>query len=332
MNEPDVAQNSAGGGVRVEALTKSFGEVHALAGVTFEARPGTVLGLLGPNGAGKTTTVEILATLVQPDSGTATIAGHSVVDEPDAVRERIALTGQFAAVDEVLTGRENLEMFARLRGLGRGEAAARADLLLDQFSLAEAGERRSGTYSGGMRRRLDIAASLVVPPAVLFLDEPTTGLDPRSRAEVWEAVRELRDGGLTVILTTQYLEEADQLADDIVVLNHGRIVASGTPAELKGQLGATSCAVTLVDAAQLPSVAERLQAFGETTVDAETGSVTVANAGADELVSIVTALGEAGVAVADVSLRQPTLDDVFFALTEDSSPIEATDTESVGAS
>ncbi|MEM7141779.1 MAG: ATP-binding cassette domain-containing protein [Actinomycetota bacterium] len=304
------------GSVVIEGLVKTFGDTRALDGVDMVAEAGSVLGLLGPNGAGKTTTVDILSTLSLPDEGRAVVAGHDVVADPEAVRSVIALTGQFAAVDDVLTGRENLVLFGRLRGLSRPEAIERAADLLRRFSLESAADARVATYSGGMRRRLDIASSLVVTPQVLFLDEPTTGLDPRSRAEVWAAVRELRDQGLTVILTTQYLEEADQLADDIVVIDRGRVVASGTPGELKQRLGRNACSVSLVDAALAEGVAARLERFGSTSIDEATGEITIAGAGAEALVAVVGFLSEEGIAVADIALRRPTLDDVFFELTE----------------
>lgn len=283
--------------------------------MTFSVAAGEVLGLLGPNGAGKTTVINILSTLLVPDAGTARVAGHDVVPEAAAVRDSIALTGQFAAVDEVLTGRENLVLFGRLRRLSRDAAGQRADELLERFGLVDAAGKAGGTYSGGMRRRLDLAASLVVPAPVLFLDEPTTGLDPRSRADLWAIVRELRDGGLTIVLTTQYLEEADQLAERIVVVDHGRVVPEGTPAQLKQRAGGQACVVVPVDPGLLDEAAAALEALGDTTVDRDAGTVTLADAGPSLLVDIVRRLEEARVDLADVSLRRPTLDEVFLQLT-----------------
>lgn len=302
--------------IRIEALTHRFGDVLALDDVSFDVSTGEVVGLLGPNGAGKTTTINVLSTLLVPDSGRAWVAGHDVLAEPRAVREVIALTGQFAALDDMLTGRENLILFGRLRSLAKSEAAARADELLARFDLADAASKRAGTYSGGMRRRLDLAASLVVPAPVLFLDEPTTGLDPRSRAELWKIVRELRDDGLTIMLTTQYLEEADQLADRIVVIDHGRVVAEGTPAELKERSGGYACVVVPVELSRLDECAAALASFGEPAVDRETGSVTVSDAGPEALSQIINLLN--GIELADISLRRPTLDEVFLQLTGDS--------------
>ena len=299
--------------IQIEGLTHRFGDVLALDEVSFDVSVGEVVGLLGPNGAGKTTTINVLSTLLVPDSGRAWVAGHDVLAEPRAVREVISLTGQFAALDDMLTGRENLILFGRLRSLSKAEAAARADDLLGRFDLADAASKRVGTYSGGMRRRLDLAASLVVPAPVLFLDEPTTGLDPRSRAELWTIVRELRDDGLTIMLTTQYLEEADQLADRIVVIDHGRVVAEGTPAELKDRAGGYACVVVPVELSRLGECAAALESFGEPAVDRDAGSVTVADAGPDALAQIIASLN--GIELADISLRRPTLDEVFLQLT-----------------
>jgi len=304
-----------GSGIVVEDLRHRFGDVIALDGVSLDVAHGEVLGLLGPNGAGKTTTINVLATLLVPDAGRAVVAGHDVVADPAAVRRLIALTGQFAALDDVLTGRENLVLFGRLRGLRATESGARADELLERFSLTDAATKRVGTYSGGMRRRLDLAASLVVAAPVLFLDEPTTGLDPRSRLELWDVVRELRDDGLTIVLTTQYLEEADQLADRIVVIDHGRVVAEGTPTQLKAQAGGQSCVVTPVDPQQLRECSDVVAAFGEPIVDVEAGTVTIADAGPAVLGDLIGHLTAAGIELADVSLRRPTLDEVFLQLT-----------------
>src|SRR3989442_5675492 len=240
-------QGSAAPAVRVAGVVKRFGATRALAGVDLEVTQGTVFGLLGPNGAGKTTLVRVLATLLRPDAGRAEVFGRDVVSEADAVRELLGLTGQFAAVDEILSGRENLLMFGRLFGLSRGEARRRAAALLERFDLADAADRPAKTYSGGMRRRLDLASSLLTRPRILFLDEPTTGLDPRSRNEIWAIVRDLRREGTTLLLTTQYLEEADQLADEIAVIDHGRVIAEGTGNELKDRVGGQILEVELTD-------------------------------------------------------------------------------------
>ncbi|MEM8925710.1 MAG: ATP-binding cassette domain-containing protein [Actinomycetota bacterium] len=307
----------SGAEIVVDDVALHFGDTKALDGISFSVAPGEVLGLLGPNGAGKTTTINVLSTLLSPDSGRATVGGHDVVTEPAAVRDIIALTGQFAALDDMLTGRENLVLFGRLRSMSKQTAEARATELLERFSLLDAGDRRVGTYSGGMRRRLDIAASLVVPTPVLFLDEPTTGLDPRSRAELWQVVRDLRDEGLTIVLTTQYLEEADQLAERIVVVDGGKVIAEGSPDDLKDRAGGQSCVVAPTDPGRLAEVGEQLGAMGEAVVDLETGTVTLAEVGPAGLGQIVTRLDEAGIELADISLRRPTLDEVFLQLTEE---------------
>ena len=304
--------------VHVDVLRKAFGETHALDGVSFSVPSGTIFGLLGPNGAGKTTTISVLATLLEPDEGHATVAGFDVVGRPEEVRSRIALTGQFAALDEVLTGRENLVLFGRLLRLGTTEAADRADALLDRFDLADAADQPVKGYSGGMRRRLDLAASLVVEPEVLFLDEPTTGLDPRSRESLWVLVEELRSHGMTILLTTQYLEEADRLADRLAVVDHGRVIADGTAEQLKASVGGTVCELALVQPGRTDVVAAALTDAGlePTLVDVEVGSVSIpAPAGPTTLVEVVRVLDPLEVEVADLGLRRPSLDDVFFALT-----------------
>ncbi|MET0820284.1 MAG: ATP-binding cassette domain-containing protein, partial [Aeromicrobium sp.] len=247
--------------IHAEGLTKHYGTTRALDGIDLTVPEGTVLGVLGPNGAGKTTAVRILATLLRPDAGRATVAGHDVVKDPTAVRRSIGLTGQYASVDEQLSGRENLELFARLLDFTRPGARARAAELLDQFGLGDAADRRAKTYSGGMRRRLDLAASLVAAPTVLFLDEPTTGLDPRSRGDLWEMLRDLVRNGTTVVLTTQYLEEADQLADEIIVLDHGRTVAQGSPDELKSSIGTDRVDVSVRSLADMRAVADATRQF-----------------------------------------------------------------------
>ncbi|MET8686358.1 ATP-binding cassette domain-containing protein [Streptomyces sp. NPDC004732] len=299
-----------------EGLEKRFGSgdtaVSALRGLDLAIPEGTVCGLLGPNGAGKTTAVRVLTTLQTPDAGTARVAGHDVVRDPAGVRRRIGVVGQYASVDGDLTGRENLRLFARLLRAPRG----RADELLERFGLVEAAERPARTYSGGMRRRLDLAAGLIVRPAVLFLDEPTTGLDPHSRNDIWEAVRKLAGEGTTVLLTTQYLEEADQLADDIVLIDGGRAAHRGTPAELKAQLGSYA-EVVVAEGAALPGAAAVLDRLtgAEPVLDAESRTAgVVALDPALTLPRIVRELDAAGVPVVDASLRRPSLDDVFLRL------------------
>lgn len=303
--------------IDVRGLVKTYGDTTALAGVDLTARAGSVLGLLGPNGSGKTTTVRILATLLRPDGGSASVLGHDVVTEADAVRSRIGLTGQYAAVDEALTGRDNIVLVARLLDLSRADARRRADDLLDRFGLAEAGSRRVRTYSGGMRRRLDLAISLIGRPDVLFLDEPTTGLDPRHRSEVWDTVRALAADGVTVLLTTQYLEEADQLADDLVVLDRGSVIAAGTPASLKSDVGGQRLHVRPLHRTDLPAalaVVAGLVPGHDPAADA-TGEITVAAERPDLLHRAGADLDRAGIAVAELGLRLPSLDDVFLTLT-----------------
>jgi len=304
--------------ILAEGLSKTFGDLRALDGVDLAVPAGSVLGLLGPNGAGKTTTVRILTTLLRPDAGRARVAGRDVVRQPAAVRSVIGLAGQFAAVDEHLSGRENLVMAGRLHHLGRADTDRRAAELLDQFELAEAADRLVRTWSGGMRRRLDLAASLVGRPAVLFLDEPSGGLDPRGRHRLWQAVRGLVDDGATVLLTTQYLEEADQLAGHIVVIDRGRVIAQGTSGQLKSQVGGDRLQLRLASSAAAGPAAELVADLGcgPQRVDAKAGEVTLPiTDGVAVLPEVVRRLDAAGLALSDLTLRRPTLDDVFLALT-----------------
>ena len=306
--------------VQAEGLVKRYGKTTALAGVDLYVRPGSVLGLLGPNGAGKTTAVRVLATLLRPDGGHATVGGYDVVKQSEQVRGLIGLTGQYAAVDEDLTGQENLMLIGRLLELSRRDARRRATELLDRFELADAGRRSVKTYSGGMRRRLDLAASLINRPAVLFLDEPTTGLDPRSRGDVWQMIRELVADGVTVLLTTQYLDEADRLASEIAVIDHGRLIASGTPSELKAKVGGQTLDVRPTDPRSLPAVAAIVQAAVGTEPSRHTDdpgliSVAIEEGQADALTTVVRRLHEDGIAVTELALRLASLDEVFLALT-----------------
>src|SRR3954466_5018172 len=305
--------------VRVEGVTKRFGSTLALAGVDLVVPEGTVFGLLGPNGAGKTTLVRVLATLLTPDAGRAEVFGRDVTSDPQAVRELIGLTGQFAAVDEILSGRENLVMFGRLFDLPPAEATERAGELLERFDLADAADRPARTYSGGMRRRLDLASSLLTRPRILFLDEPTTGLDPRSRNQIWAVVRELVRDGTTVLLTTQYLEEADELADRIAVIDHGRVIAEGTGNELKDQVGGQILEVELVDASRRNDAVRLLAAVGcgepEPGDRADRLTLPAPRDGLELLEDSASALRDAGVGVSELALRRPTLDDVFLQLT-----------------
>ena len=298
-------------------LVKQFGATRAVDGIDLSVRTGSIYGLLGPNGAGKTTMVRMLATLIRPDGGSAVVLGHDVLREPEAVRRRISLTGQFASVDEDLTGYENLALLARLLGFRRSEAKARTRDLLEAFDLSDAADRQVKGYSGGMRRRLDVAASIVRTPELLFLDEPTTGLDPRSRGEVWEIIRTLVAGGTTVLLTTQYLEEADQLADRIAVIDHGRVIAEGTSSELKASVGTGVLHVRLQEPARREEARHLLaEWFGEHVhTDGDPRALSIQLSNPDRAASALAALAERGIGVSDFSLGQPSLDEVFFALT-----------------
>jgi ABC-2 type transport system ATP-binding protein len=302
--------------IEAEGLVKHFGDTVAVDGVSFVVPEGSVLGLLGPNGAGKTTTVRMMTTLTTPTSGTGRVAGHDILSDPAAVRRSMGLTGQAATVDELLTGRENLRLIGRLYGLDPGYIARAGDELLERFSLADAGDRIAKNYSGGMRRRLDLAVSLIAMPPVLFLDEPTTGLDPRSRVELWEVLRALVADGTTLLLTTQYLEEADQLADNIVVIDHGTVIAEGTPLQLKDRSGAAALMVTVSHAQDL-AAAEALMRphVREVHVDPGARQLTAPAEGLGHMTRVAGIFDESGIVLDDIGLKRPSLDDVFLHLT-----------------
>jgi ABC-2 type transport system ATP-binding protein len=302
--------------IEASGLVKTFGATRAVDGVDLAVARGSVYGVLGPNGAGKTTTIRMLATLLRPDAGFARVLGHDIVTEPDAVRSAVSLTGQLASVDEELTGRENLILLARLLGLKRAQAKARSAELLEAFELADAAGRLVKNYSGGMRRRLDIAASIVVTPKLMFLDEPTTGLDPRSRNQVWDIIRSLVGEGTTILLCTQYLDEADQLAEGIAVIDHGKVIAEGTPGQLKASVGSGALHVRLLDPGQRTE-AQRvlLRELNAVRLEADPAALSASCADADRAAQAVADLSRSGVRVADFSLGQPSLDEVFLALT-----------------
>ena len=313
--------------IETTGLVKVFGETRAVDGIDLSVPAGSVYGVLGPNGAGKTTLIRMLATLVHPTAGTARVLGHDIVADAHAVRGCVSLTGQFASVDEELSGRENLVLLGRLLGFGRRAAAERASVLLDAFGLGDAADRLAREYSGGMRRRLDIASSIVVTPRLLFLDEPTTGLDPRSRNQVWDIVRVLVAGGTTVLLTTQYLDEADQLAGRIAIIDHGKVIAEGTSTELKAQVGGGSLHIRLADAADKPTAGRILAQVLEQPVQPNTdpAALVVRDAEPGRVGAALVELATAGVAVAELSVGQPSLDEVFLSLT--GRPAETTTTE-----
>lgn len=320
MTRIDDFPTAAASAVTVRGLVKHYGATKALDGVDLDVRQGTVMGVLGPNGAGKTTLVRILSTLLTPDAGHATVAGYDVVRQPRQLRRVIGLTGQYASVDEKLPGWENLYMIGRLLDLPRKEARRRADELLERFSLTEAARRPAGTYSGGMRRRLDLAASMIGRPAVLYLDEPTTGLDPRTRNEVWDEVRRMVGDGVTVLLTTQYMEEAEQLASELTVVDRGRVIASGGIEELKAKVGGRTLRIRPADPARLRPLAAFLDGLGITglagsTVDAERGTVLVPVLSDEQLTAVVGAVTSHGVTLSALTTELPSLDEVFLSLT-----------------
>ncbi|MGV9270366.1 ATP-binding cassette domain-containing protein [Kitasatospora sp. NPDC003701] len=308
---------AAGNAVEVHGIVKHYGATKALDGVDLTVREGTVLGVLGPNGAGKTTLVRVLSTLIKPDAGTAFVGGYDVLRQPKQLRRTIGLTGQYASVDEMLSGYENLYLIGRLLDLSRKDAKARATELLERFSLTEAAKRIAKTYSGGMRRRLDLAASMIGRPRVLYLDEPTTGLDPRTRNEVWDEVQRMVAEGSTVLLTTQYMEEAEQLADELTVIDRGRVIAAGQVSELKAQVGGQTLQVRPAHRAELPEMARCLQETGiaEATFSTDTGLLSVPITGEEQLTAVVGVLGTRGFAIAGIDTKVPSLDEVFLTIT-----------------
>jgi len=317
--------------IHAEGLVKRFGETTALDGIDLEVRTGSVLGLLGPNGAGKTTAVRVLSTLISPDAGHATVGGYDVVRDAHQVRQLIGLTGQYAAVDEMLTGAENLLLIGRLLGIPKPDAKARATELLSDFGLADAADRAAKTYSGGMRRRLDLAASIVGRPRLLYLDEPTTGLDPRARIQLWGLIRSMVASGVTVLLTTQYLEEADELADDIAVIDHGKVIATGTPDELKSKTGSQCLNVRPAEISDVSTVAAVVGDLTSSTPEIEGGLVTAPVVEPAVLPAVVRRLDDAGIVITELSLRSASLNEVFLSLTghpaEPDDPSDPVETE-----
>ena len=328
------ATPTAGWAVEADGLVKSFGETRAVDGVDLRVATGSVYGVLGPNGAGKTTTISMLATLARPDAGTARVFGHDVVREPQVVRQLIGLTGQFASLDEMLSGTENLVLFSRLHGLGRASARRKAAELLEEFGLGDAAKKPVTQYSGGMRRRLDLAAGLIAQPPLIFLDEPTTGLDPRTRAQVWATIRRLVATGSTVLLTTQYLDEADQLCDRVAVIDHGRVVAEGTTDELKASVGASSLQLRLLAPGDLEDASVAIERVLGTrpTVSPEAGRLTAPMHDADRVTALLVTLREAGIRLAELSVSKPTLDEAFLALTGHGVESDATTDEASSVS
>ncbi|MGC9379710.1 ATP-binding cassette domain-containing protein [Streptomyces sp. MH13] len=335
MKRIDDDPRTAGSAVTVRGLVKHYGETKALDGVDLDVREGTVMGVLGPNGAGKTTLVRILSTLITPDAGRAYVAGYDVVRQPRQLRRVTGLTGQYASVDEKLPGWENLYLIGRLLDLSRKDARARADELLERFSLTEAGKRPAATYSGGMRRRLDLAASMIGRPAVLYLDEPTTGLDPRTRNEVWDEVKRMVGDGVTVLLTTQYMEEAEQLASELTVVDRGKVIANGGIEELKARVGGRTLRIRPADPLQLRPLASHLDELGITglassTVDTERGAALVPILSDEQLTAVVGAVTARGITIASITTELPSLDEVFLSLTghrasapQDAAPADA---------
>lgn len=302
--------------VEATGLVKTFGDNRAVDGIDLSVPTGSIYGVLGPNGAGKTTTINMLATLLRPDAGSAKIFGHDVQDEPQIIRQLIGVTGQYASVDETLTAKENLIIFSRLLGLSKDEAKKKADELLEEFGLMEAAKRPLSKFSGGMRRRLDLAASLIAQPPLIFLDEPTTGLDPRTRAQMWETIRRLVKSGSTILLTTQYLDEADQLADRIAVIDHGRVVAEGTPNELKASVGTASLQLKITEGKQLKNAVKTIENILKTKAQQpEPMLITAPMADANRITDVLVALKSEKVHLSEVSVQKPTLDEVFLALT-----------------
>lgn len=317
LNRKLIVPNNGDWAVEARGLVKTFGDNRAVDGVDLNVRAGTIYGVLGPNGAGKTTTIRMLATLLRSDAGSAQIFGHDVIKEPQIVRQLIGVTGQYASVDESLSATENLVIFSRLLGLGRKEAKNKAAELLEEFGLTEAAKRPLKNFSGGMRRRLDLAASLISQPPLIFLDEPTTGLDPRTRNQMWDTIRRLVKNGSTVLLTTQYLQEADELADRIAVIDHGRVVAEGTVDELKGSVGSSSLHLSIQNSMDIENARQTVERVlkVQSNVSREDGIITAPMTDADKVTDLLIALRETGIQLAELSVQKPTLDEVFLTIT-----------------